>query len=155
VQAQARGFSIVQGRELWLDVGGIRVEPAAVTGGVFRFMLPMVAAEIRIRSHTGVPAHLDPYSTDRRRLGVMVERLVLRRGRRQCILLPDDRRLDAGFHRPELEGARRWRWTDGDTLLPVELIPPGVAAAVVELHIAGVHARWGETAPSMAAARVV
>ena len=152
-RALALGFTLQPGQELWLDVAGRRVDPVAAADRVFRFVLPADAAEIRLRSRAGVPAEVDPLGTDRRRLGAMVERITLRRGRRRCVLLPDDARLDAGFHAPEREGARHWRWTDGNGVIPAGLLPEGSGRLGVEVQVAALHP-WWSAAPRAAACRI-
>ena len=37
----------------------------------------------------------------------------------------DDPALRSGFHAVERNGARMWRWTDGDATIPEHLLPAG------------------------------
>jgi hypothetical protein len=152
-RALAMGWSLMPGQEVWLDMGGARVNPVALRAGALRFVLPAAARDIHLCSHAGVPAQVDPTSGDWRRLGVMVERIVLRRGRRRREVLPEDDRLAEGFHAPERDGVRRWRWTDGSAALPDSLLPEGSGELTITVKLAGLHPWWLEPAPAAQAAR--
>jgi len=69
---------------------------------------------------------------DRRRLGVMIRRLTLRRGEDARSVPLDHPMLTEGWWAVERDGAAMWRWTDGDALLPLE-----GGAAVLEVEAAG------------------
>ena len=153
VRALDNGFLLTPGNEIWLEAGGIRVDPSGVAGDALRFMLPAAEGDICIRSRAGVPAEIDPLSDDRRRLGAMVERVVLRRGRKRCVLHPHDSWLAEGFHQPEGDGARRWRWTDGSGRIPAGLLPAGAERPIVEIRIGGLHPWWRAAPPTLLAAR--
>ncbi len=79
---------------------------------------------IWLASRSFVPAHVDPASVDRRRLGVAVTAI-----RANGVSIPlDDPRLAAGWHPAEAG----WRWTTGDahlTLPPDSRVAVSLAAA--------------------------
>ena len=109
------GVGIGTEPELAVIAAGRRTSAARITGRLHRFVLPGSVERMRIVSHQGIPAELDPDSTDRRRLGVAIEGIVLD-GR---VVALDDPRLGAGFHGVEREGGLTWRWTDGDAELAI------------------------------------
>jgi autotransporter passenger strand-loop-strand repeat protein len=142
-RAQALGFTLTSDADLHLVIDGRRVDAMVVAGGLYRFALPEGAQEVRIASRAAIPAEADILGTDTRRLGVMLDQVMLRRPPgQQCEISLGELPADAGFHALEVEGVRRWRWTDGHARLA---IPPGYAdggRAVLDLHVAAVRSSW-------------
>jgi hypothetical protein len=110
-----------------------RVVRPETAGRVHRFRLGRMASAVRLVSLSAVPAAVHADSSDHRRLGVAVSRIVLD-GR--AIPLADAR-LGAGWHAFEADGAGGgWRWTDGDAALDV----PG--AGVLEVEVVMTERYW-------------
>ena len=116
---------------LALRHGGRRIGPALCGPGFAAFALPGGAAPVWLLSRQVVPAALDPWREDRRRLGVRVRRLTLRAGAETTEIALDDPRLGPGWWAPEAEADAIWRWTDGAARRPV---PRG--GAVLEVALA-------------------
>ena len=92
---------------------------------VFRFDGPAVAGRVRLRSRCGAACDIRPWLDDRRRLGVAVGGLMAWMGHDEDEPGPLD--LDGlpmadGWWATERDGARTWRWTNGDAALD---LPPG------------------------------
>ena len=115
--------------ELRLLVDGDELAPESVSGRRYRFRLRQQPTEVRMLSRVSIPAEVQA-STDTRRLGVSVARLVLSGdgasvnvGHRHPLLID-------GFHAAEATH----RWTDGSARVPPELFaafPNGVAVEVL------------------------
>jgi hypothetical protein len=140
-RARSLGYTIAHDAALRLRVGAQCIAPRLVAGGLHRFAIPAGAVEATILSRAGVPAEIEAGGRDHRRLGVMVEHIVLRRpGWRRHVrldLLPEGQ----GWHAAEREGARQWRWTDGRARLDLA----GAAAdgrLLLDLHIGAVQPSW-------------
>jgi hypothetical protein len=117
---------------LRLMIDGREVRPAAILGGRYVFVLPSRAVALRIASRAGSPSELHPWLDDRRKLGVAVERIVLRHRGGRAEMPVDHPTLTVGWHAVERDGDRHWRWTDGSALLSMPF-----AATMIELHLAG------------------
>ncbi len=88
------------------DGGALRLRR---DGFRWRATVPPGTVGLRLLSRSAVPAEMRADSTDCRRLGVAVTRLLLD----GCAVPPDDPRRAAGWHAPELG----LHWTDGDAVL--------------------------------------
>ena len=111
-------------------------------GRVATAEVPAGASVLRLCSRSAVPSRLGDGSTDGRRLGVAVTRILLD-GRE---LRLDDARIRAGWHRME----QGWRWTDGDAAIP---LTPMRAARPLEVHTAPMLAYWQAPPAAAEAAR--
>jgi hypothetical protein len=120
--------------DLHLRADGVRLLPEAMQGPVWRFRLAGPVGELRIVSRSAIPAMIG-LEQDQRRLGVALRRIVLRRPGLTLAVGWDEPLLVRGFHGPE--PAQRHRWTDGEAVLPPELLLPFGAGCTVELHVAG------------------
>ena len=142
-RAQALGFTLTPDPDLHLVIDGQRVDPRFAAGGWHRLPLPSGVREVRIVSRAAVPAEVDLLGTDTRRLGVVLDRaMVCRRPGQRSEIALGQLPADVGFYAPEVDGARRWRWTDGDARLA---LPPGYAdgdRAVLDLHVAAARSSW-------------
>jgi hypothetical protein len=98
---------------LCLIVDGRTVLPDRAEGSVYRFSLFGRPNEIRIASRNAIPQEIG-LSADLRRLGVSIERIVLRSKNVTIAIDPGEASLAEGFHEAEPDH----RWTDGDALLP-------------------------------------
>ena len=135
-RAEAMGHALTDDPGLHLLVDGVIVRPRR-SGEVYGFTLPAGAGDVRLVSHHTVPAQVQPDSSDARRLGVAVTRLLLNRGE-----LPlADCRISDGWHAAE-EG---WRWTTGDAALPA------ACGGTLKVHVAAMQRYWA-AAPRDAAA---
>lgn len=137
--ASQLGFTAVNTPELCLVTDQFHLLPTFSNGGMHRFTLPAGTKAVSIRSTSGVPADHAPESQDRRRLGVMITAMVLRRaGERHDLPLNGPWR---GFHPIEREGTTTWRWTDGDgeVALPANVTDQ---PCLLDIHIAAVQPRW-------------
>lgn len=118
---------------LHLLVAGRRVAPVAVDGKRAIFALPAGAASVAIVSRAARPSQISPWLDDRRRLGVKIERAVLRDGLAETDIAMDGPAARAGWHAAERAGRRLARWTDGRAELA---LPPVAGPATLELTIA-------------------
>ena len=104
--------------DLHLLVDGVRVGEAARLKGAHIFRVPARPASVRIVSRAGAPVELG-LVPDPRVLGVAVQRIALREGKRCRVMDAADALLAAGFH--EYEPDNDLRWTNGDAALPAAL----------------------------------
>ena len=104
--------------DLCIVAGARRFAPVLHDGGRYTFALPPLPDGARLRSRCAVPSAVRPWLEDRRRLGVMVRRIALRRGTDVVEVAPDDPRLADGWWAAERDADAPWRWTDGDAELP-------------------------------------
>ena len=119
---------------LRLVAKGRTVRPLYGENGLFIFALPKGATEVRLVSRAGAPTDARPWLDDRRRLGVHVERIVLR-GASEVREVPlDHPDLSQGWWAVERDGTAMRRWTDGDAVLP---LPAVDGATMLEIHLRG------------------
>lgn len=143
-RAHALGFAISRDPALSIRADDWPIIPSTVDGSVYRFSLPAAASDVRIVSRAAVPAEIDPTSYDRRRLGVLLERLVLSGPSGQIEIAAADPVLSEGFHAPEVQGRRVVRWTDGHARLPAAAI---AGMNRIELHVLASQPAWAGAAP--------
>jgi hypothetical protein len=110
------------------------VEPVSFAAGRYAFVLPGTGRAVRLVSRVARPCDRLPWVEDRRRLGVMVSRLTLRRGSEVETIALDDPRVSQGWWGIERDGATLWRWTDGDAVVPLS---GAAGVAVLEVAVAG------------------
>jgi hypothetical protein len=129
-RAAMLGHTFTRNPDLRLIVEGWVLYPET-HGGVHRFYVPPAARSVRLVSRCGVPAELHDDSTDHRRLGVAVARVVCGD---ELIPLADSR-LGSGWHDVEYgsNDTALWRWTDGNA----ELALSGGRALDIEVAIIG------------------
>ena len=141
-RAAALGFAVAGEPDLALRAGDARIAPRLQAGGLYRFAVPAGATELWLMSRSAVPSEIGVTARDHRRLGVMIERIILRRaGWREDIPL-DALPAGEGLHPLESHGARSWRWTDGGARLA---LPAGLArdgGLLLDLHIAAAQESW-------------
>ena len=107
--------------DLHLLVDGVRVDASEVRDCCHAFDIDAAGAALRIASRADAPAELG-LSHEQRRLGVAVQRIVLRAPGLTIELDAASPSLRQGFHGYEADDGLRW--TDGDAALP-----PALAAA--------------------------
>ena len=106
-------------RPLSLFCGDRALRPIFVEGGRHIFALQPGTRSVRLVSDVISPAERRPWLDDRRQLGVGVLRIVLHGPEGCCDLPLDHPMLARGWWDVEREGARMWRWTNGNSELPV------------------------------------
>ncbi len=111
--------------------GARSLQRSHADGGRYILVLPNGDDEVRLVSSAGAPADLRPWSDDRRRLGVSVERIVLRTAEGQLDLPLDHPDLSQGWWAVERDGTTMRRWTNGDAMLP---LPPFAGPAILEIR---------------------
>jgi hypothetical protein len=92
-----------------------------------------------LASHSAVPQEAEPSSSDRRRLGVAIERIVLAEA---------DLHLEIGHAHPSHDHEEGHRWTDGMAHLPEELLRPFADEVTVEVHLIDPGLRYPLAAPA-------
>jgi hypothetical protein len=98
------------------------------------FVLPRGIAQIHLLSRAQSPTEARPWIDDRRRLGVRVNRIVLR-GENELREVPMDHpSLTKGWWDIERDGQMMSRWTDGDAVVP---LPKMDGHVMLEVHLAG------------------
>jgi hypothetical protein len=128
-RAALLGHATTRDPDLRLIADGRELRPEN-HGRTHRFHVPACACGVRLVSRRAVPAQLWDDSTDHRRLGVAVSRVV----HNGAVIPLADARLDFGWHDLEHgEGGAVWRWTDGDAGLAV----PGGHSLDIEVAITG------------------
>jgi hypothetical protein len=98
------------------------------------FVLPRGAAQIHLLSRAQSPAEARPWLDDRRRLGVRVQRIVLRGANELREVPMDHPDLTKGWWDIERDGQMVSRWTDGDAVVP---LPKMDGHVMLEVHLAG------------------
>ena len=98
---------------------GRQVSPLYNDNGLFIFTLPKGTREVRLASRAAAPTDTRPWLEDRRRLGVYVERIVLRSADKVEAIPLDHPTLAQGWWSTERDGTALRRWTDGDALVPL------------------------------------
>ena len=130
-RAAALGHSTSADPDLHLVVDGTAVAPQSVADGLYTFRLDGAADEVWLASRCGVPAELEPLSSDRRCLGVCVQQLVLRDDHLRVEISHSHPSLCEGFHDDE-EGARRW--TTGMGRVPECFQRAFAGGLIIEVH---------------------
>jgi hypothetical protein len=120
-RAATLGWIITQDPDLHLVADGMVIRPAT-TGHVAEFRVPAGTRVLRLVSRSYAPYLLDPCTGDRRRLGVPLRGLAITDGT-GCLrtIAIDDSALTCGFSFVQGRDGGRWRWTDGDAVLPAAL----------------------------------
>ncbi len=121
----ALGASETEAPDLHLRLGGRRIEAMASEreGGftIFAFPVPDAAAP-RLVSRIAIPGEILPDCADHRPLGVAVHRLLWRgRGRAAEIPLAT---LGASWHALEAGESGHWRWSAGESEIPLAWARP-------------------------------
>jgi hypothetical protein len=139
-RAKALGYRLTDDADLHIRADGVRIEPMRVSSTRWEFRLP-IADAIELRSHSFVPAHIDPASGDVRTLGVGVANLEL-----DGVSAPLEEASElVGWHPPEKDATgRQWRWTDGCGSLPAH-----TRSVVLELCHLGPH-YWAQPSEAVA-----
>lgn len=115
---------------LCLETHGERLMPTWLTGSVCSFDLADTQGPARLISHATAPSALQPWTEDRRRLGVMVRRLTLHRGGEITSIPLDHPAMKQGWWAMEGDEGTRWRWTNGAAEIPLD--PGGPARLELE-----------------------
>jgi hypothetical protein len=105
--ARALGYAPTMDAELRILADGRALALVAGAEGEIGADIPPGTTEVRLLSRTAAPVWMLPESVDHRRLGVVVQELVL-----DGVMLPDTA-FGRGWHDPE----PGLRWTDGDAIL--------------------------------------
>lgn len=136
--------------DLRLSVSGQRVDAAIrQTRQRYVSVLPQSPGPLRLLSRASAPSEARPWLADDRRLGVAVGKIVLHGESASDVLAPDHPSLTRGWWPPERNGARLWRWTNGDASIP-DRCQNGEPVRIVEIELAGeMLYRLPETGPSM------
>ena len=129
-RAETLGYETDGDPDLHLIVDGAAVRAASVGGGVYRFSVPAGSVAVSLASRSVAPADVDANSRDFRRLGVPVERIVLRDNSISIEVRHGHAELANGFHEdgtafpspcPDLIRAS----TSSYTAVPIKTWPPG------------------------------
>jgi hypothetical protein len=124
-RAEALGFRIDRDPGLYLLAGGRPAQARIVAGSLHRFSIPASATEVRIVSNAATPSEVSTASDDSRRLGIMIEQIVVRQTARRQVVGLATLKSEDGFHRLETDGKTHWRWTNGDARIH---LPPNESA---------------------------
>jgi hypothetical protein len=117
---------------LHLVIDGRAIHPASAAAGRYTFVLPTVDGTVQLVSRAARPCELRPWVEDRRRLGIMVSRLTLRRGAELEAIPLDHPHLSDGWWSVERDGAALWRWTDGNASIRLAVETLSVEVLAVE-----------------------
>jgi hypothetical protein len=118
-RAERLALRVTDDAGLHVVADGRVIPPTLMDHAGAQFVIPPKMRELRIVSRAAIAAQvLASAYADRRRLGVAIDRILLRHDGQLRRVAVDDPSLADGFHRPERAGGRLWRWTDGDAVLP-------------------------------------
>ena len=121
--------------ELRLLAQGRRLKPLYCDSARAIFSLAPGVSEVRLLSRAQSPTEARPWLEDHRKLGVQIERIVLKTADETREVPVDHPGLVTGWWAIERDGMALRRWTDGDAVLP---LPPLRGAALLEMHFGGV-----------------
>jgi hypothetical protein len=128
---QAPAPATVTDPGLCVIAGDRQLQPLSVEMGRYCFMLPAGVTEARVVSRAASPTDVRPWLEDRRRLGVYVDRIVLRSADDVQEIPVDHPDLEDGWWSVERNGTELRRWTDGDAGLP---LPMTDRATMLEIY---------------------
>ena len=111
------------------------IPPLTATDGLFSFVLPATATEVRLRSRAARPCDTRPWIEDHRILGMMVSGIRVRGGHGVEDLPLDGPALGQGWWDVEFDGITMTRWTNGDAVL--RLPTPDGSSRILELTAGG------------------
>ncbi len=134
-QAHALGFEANTSSDLHIIADKQRTDPLFNDCSLFRFILPSSTKSIQICSNSGIPAELDPTSSDTRRLGVMLSSVALRHTQTKLAISLDSAALQDGFHALETKDARQWRWTNGCATLELPDDFRNVSGVLLDIYV--------------------
>lgn len=118
--------------ELCIIAQGRTLRPLSVENGLYQFFLPTGVTEVCVVSRAAAPTDTRPWKADRRRLGVYVERIVLRGGCDAVQEVPVDHPgLLQGWWAVERNDWVMRRWTNGEAVLSLPVID---GPAVLEIR---------------------
>jgi Hint domain len=120
--------------DLQLLVDRRPVKPVFSDSNRVIFLLPRSVGEVRLVSLAQSPTEARPWLEDRRRLGVRVQRIVLRGGDGLLEIPVDHPDLTCGWWAVERDGRIMSRWTNGEAVLS---LPPMRGTVMLEIHLAG------------------
>jgi len=130
-RAEMLGHSTTAEPDLHLVVDGTIVAAQSAADGRHTFRLDARADEVWLASRSGIPAELEPLSSDRRCLGVCVQQLVLRDDHLRVEVSHSHPSLCEGFHEDE-ENTRRW--TTGMGRVPEPFLRAFAGGFIIEVH---------------------
>ena len=130
-RAEMLGHPTTAEPDLHLVVDGTIVAAQSAADGRHTFRLDARADEVWLASRCGVPAELEPLSSDRRCLGVCVQQLVLRDDHLRVEVSHSHPSLGEGFHKDE-ENTRRW--TTGMGRVPEPFLRAFAGGFIIEVH---------------------
>jgi autotransporter passenger strand-loop-strand repeat protein len=116
--------------DLHLLAGTRRIDPLSVTGGRYVFAIPSGEAPLRLMSRAARPGDVTPWIDEPRVLGVLVRRLIVRRGQDTRSVAMDGPVPGRGWWETEWHGEMPCRWTSGEAILPSS------GASVLEVELA-------------------
>lgn len=122
------GFQMTEETNLHLVVDGEVVYPTVEAGQRVWFAIPAGASDVRMVTNAGVLAQLVPSREDGRRLGVCVADV---RFNGDSVPMASEI-FGRGFYGCEMQGAKPWRWTDGNAQIS---LPTQKTASMLELTI--------------------
>jgi hypothetical protein len=117
--------------DLHLLIGTQRINPVAVRGQIYTFVVPPGDAPIQLSSRSGRPSEARPWIADDRQLGAMVRRLVHRSGDNIRTVAMDGPALGQGWWAVEWNDGWPGRWTNGAAVLP------NLGRGVLEVELSG------------------
>lgn len=126
------GVATTEEPALAIEVNGRRILPTSVQGGLHVFVLPAGDGAVRLVSRSASPHGLRPWIGDRRRLGVAVRAITLRRAGQREVVPLDHPGLCDGWWQPERDGRTMRRWTDGAAVLPLPEGGPAVLEVLID-----------------------
>jgi len=129
-RATALGHPTTTDPGFHLIADGTIVAPQSRDDGRYTFRLDARVNEVLLASRCGVPADLNPLSSDGRYLGVCIKQLVLRDDRLRVEISHSHPLLVDGFHADE--GAQRW--TTGMGRVPEGFLGGFAGGFTIEVH---------------------
>lgn len=126
------GLPLTTDPDLHLVVDGCRIDAVSQHSEAHIFALATCPREVRIVSRCAAPDELG-VARDPRVLGIALRQIVLRRGTRFHSIKAADARLAEGFH--AFEATKRWRWTNGDAVVPATLFDRQTGPIELVLHV--------------------
>ena len=130
--------------DLHLLIDGTVVRGRAVTNHVHRFTVPVGARDVVIASRSAVPTESVSASSDRRRLGVPLEIIVLQGAGLRIEIDQNCPSLTDGFHQAETTH----RWTNGQGRVPAALLAPFAEDLTIELRIGTIVLHYPASVPA-------